>query len=294
MDVDPAKIALIPRLQARYDEFKSNCTAIDLFSTKQELVKTGPKKVKNSALDAVITEVMDLLTIINACASETENQELMSKATMTETTLRRMPDTELYSAGKAVLDLALENADACTEFGLTEAMTDHLAATLEAYNKAIPQPRLGIEESVKVTTTLAQYFAKNDALLKKMDKLMKLAEKSDPDFVRTFFSLRKITNYAKRSLAMLQQVIDAATRESLANANVVIETAVPEGMKASSGADLVKVVKKTESKGGSRVKSLAEGSYIITVSRPGYVTQTVTVTVVKGELCKVVIELVKE
>ena len=273
MDVDPAKIALIPRLQARYDEFKSNCTAIDLFSTKQELVKTGPKKVKNSALDAVITEVMDLLTIINACASETENQELMSKATMTETTLRRMPDTELYSAGKAVLDLALENADACTEFGLTEAMTDHLAATLEAYNKAIPQPRLGIEESVKVTTTLAQYFAKNDALLKKMDKLM---------------------NYAKRSLAMLLQVIDAATRESLANANVVIETAVPEGMKASSGADLVKVVKKTESKGGSRVKSLAEGSYIITVSRPGYVTHTVTVTVVKGELCKVVIELVKE
>ena len=162
------------------------------------------------------------------------------------------------------------------------------------YDKAIPQPKIGITETAKATENLVQLFDKSEELLIKADANIALLKKAYPDFFYTYTSLRRIVNYAKRKLAMQLFATDAASGETLAGTLLVIETAGTDGLKATMGSDLVKMVKKAAAKGGSNIKNLAEGKYIITASRPGYITQTITVIVIKGEFTKVKVELVME
>jgi len=162
------------------------------------------------------------------------------------------------------------------------------------YDKAIPQPKIGITETAKATENLIQLFDKTEELLIKADANIALLKKAYPDFFYTYTSLRRIVNYARRKMAMQILATDAASGAQLGGTHFTIETAEADGLKADSGTDLVKIIKKASAKGGSNIKTLTEGKYIITASRPGYITQTMIVIVIKGEFTKVKVELVQE
>jgi hypothetical protein len=88
-------------------------------------------------------------------------------------------------------------------------------------------------------------------------------------------------------------VKDAVTGEGIQKVMVVIEAANGEGTKQMSGADLAKNVKRTSKKGGFKLKSLPEGTYNLTASKPGFVTEVLTVNVVTGEMSNVAFKFVK-
>jgi hypothetical protein len=58
--------------------------------------------------------------------------------------------------------------------------------------------------------------------------------------------------------------------------------------------DGVEMIQKTTYKaGGARIKSLNEGTYTVTVAKPCYITQTLTVPVTKNKLTQVEVKLVR-
>ena len=60
---------------------------------------------------------------------------------------------------------------------------------------------------------------------------------------------------------------------------------------AANGKD--NIVKKTAAKGKFNIKSMPEGTYTVTITKPGYKDQVVTVSVVSGELAKLDVILEK-
>ena len=67
-----------------------------------------------------------------------------------------------------------------------------------------------------------------------------------------------------------------------------------DGITPKAGADLMKNVKFTSLKGNFDIRTMPEGRYLLTVSKLGYITQVISVNFVAGELCRVVVNLVKE
>ena len=53
------------------------------------------------------------------------------------------------------------------------------------------------------------------------------------------------------------------------------------------------IVKKTAAKGKFNIKSMPEGTYTVTITKPGYKDQVVTINVVSGELAKLDVILEK-
>jgi hypothetical protein len=53
------------------------------------------------------------------------------------------------------------------------------------------------------------------------------------------------------------------------------------------------LVKKTADKGYFTVKNLAEGIYLVTIEKVGYVTQTVEISVDSNKMAKLVVKLEK-
>jgi len=78
----------------------------------------------------------------------------------------------------------------------------------------------------------------------------------------------RVVLYRSRSLAGMCRVTDAASTKAVAGATLTFTQ------------DEVPVLKKRSAKGGGcRIKSLPNGTYTLTVSRPGYTTQTLTVQI---------------
>jgi hypothetical protein len=89
-------------------------------------------------------------------------------------------------------------------------------------------------------------------------------------------------------------VLDADTQEGSQKGKIGIEMANEDGKSAKAGADLMKNVKFTSPKGNFDIRTLPEGRYLLTESKLGYVIKVISVNVAAGEMCRVVMNLVRE
>ena len=74
---------------------------------------------------------------------------------------------------------------------------------------------------------------------------------------------------------------------------MLLEIAEQAGDAKKASSELSKTVKRTSAMGGTTAKGLNDGTYLITATKPGFVTRIMQVHVSGGEMSKVVIELVK-
>ena len=93
-------------------------------------------------------------------------------------------------------------------------------------------------------------------------------------------------NYGIRTVAVRGFIIDAITR-------IGIKGVIITYMNADGSAMQPALVKKSATKGGFIVKSLAEGIYQIKLTKIGYRDLLMTGTVVNGELCNIKAEMIK-
>jgi len=96
-----------------------------------------------------------------------------------------------------------------------------------------------------------------------------------------------VVNTGVRKLAVQCKFTDAVTGLGLKGVKAVFELVTDAEMKTASGAELAKNVKISSAKGGLNIKTMVAGTYLVTVSKQGYVTQTATIYVNGGELTTV-------
>lgn len=275
-------------------KFTANCAQIDASTTKQGVNKSGLWNEKENKADALIVAGLDVSRRITAYATMEDNVVLLKEAKLTETDLRRLADTKLGPKIAEVLALAQKHAADLLPYGVTPALTTKLGELITAYTAAQPQPKLGLNETRQATLNLDALIKDNDAILKKLDALMELLRANNPGFYSTYKNLRRVVVLGKATLAMKVTVKDEGSGAGIPRVKLNIEETPEEGHTPISGSELAKNVKFTFSNGGCNIKTLPEGRYTLTLSKPGYITQVLQVNVVAGERCDVDIKLVKE
>ena len=288
--LNQATIMALPAGVKLVDEFRINLAEIDSLVAKQGVDKSGLADSKEQKREAAIVAGLDVAKRIVAFATIDENPTLLKEAKLGETELRKMADTKLAPKLTALVALGTAHAAKLVDYGVTEEVLARLSNFIAAYAAAMPKPKLGIDETKQITTKLDGIFKKNDVILRKIDALAELEKTGNPEFYKSYKNLRKVVVTGKGSLAMKGLVKDATTGEGIPNVDVLISLA--EGGKVIGGTDIARIVKRTATKGSFNIKTLPSGTYSLGISKLGYLTQTLTVDVVDGELCNVVVVLV--
>lgn len=292
LDANPTITALMPGFLKYFTPLKTEIVQAQAIHEQQEFDKKGITADKNQQKATLIALAIDTARRIVAYATNTNNAVLLAEARFTESELKKSPDAVLKERCQVILDLATENADALEEYGVTAASLTLLKTTIDSFNTAIPKPRLSIADKKKATDQLATLCNAMAANLEKIDTLVEIVRTTHPDFYKEYKSVRKIIDTGKNSLALKIKVTDAQTGEPLANTTLTI---TPDNGTQKTASQIAKesIVKKTAAGGGLNVKSIEDGSYTVTASKPGYKNKSVTVNVVNEELAVLEIEMEK-
>jgi hypothetical protein len=289
---NPEIIESSPDLNACNEEIKANRVITDDLIARQT-INIDAASDKNIKWDAVINSTMGMSKILVAYATVKEKPAMLTEVKVNESVLKRLADTRIKGVSQGIYDVSVKYAVETLSLGNTPEARADLQTKINDFNDAITKPKLRIDDEKQITAELDKAFKRGDALLVKTDALIDLYKESKPVFHSSYFNLRKIIEYGKGTLALQIQVKDALTGEGLPK--VKLEIARTEEMsKASTGADLVKNVKISSAKGGSKEKSMPDGKYSVTASRTDYASQTVNFTIVGGIMTNVVINMVKE
>lgn len=246
---------------------------------------TGITKLKRQLQEKLAGKIEDISVKCTAYATVAEDVAFLSLVKFTKTRVMRMADADLVKTAETFYANVLPKLPLVADYDLVQADMDELLALKNEFLAIYTQPRGKIKESKMLTSSLGSLFAKADKILLKVDALVQSAQKKEPVFADEYFKKRAISKTASRKLALQLSVLNDATGEPQPKAKISIA--------AKSGADLVKVVKRSGAQGMITAKNMADGEYEYTVEYNGFQKETGTFFVNNGVMTKVEVRLKK-
>jgi len=287
------KIVVFAALFSVFHDYVQEIFAV---SEAQERDQKGVTKTKQSVRDVLIAKMEMIVKKSIGYASGIEDQDLLQVVRIATSQLKAMADVDLVKkAEKLVTELTPRLPD-MAGYNVVQADLDELTS-LKTDFKSIYTTPVGIKKTTKqLTEQLNGLFSKADIQLGKLDDQVGSLFDTDVAFHNDYFQKRIIVKLAKRYRALQMWVLDNETGLPLRNA--VVKIAIKEGSNSmnalqSSGADLVKTVKKAGAKGGILQNNMAAGEYTYEVSLGGYVTATGSFFIIDGQMTEVRVRMGK-
>jgi len=293
MATNAAILGPLPNFAANQTAFQNAITQIQASGEQQNFDKTGIAAGKGQLKQNLVAHAADTSRKLTAYAKFTDNRTLLGEIRYSESDLKRRADTNLRDVARGIYDRAQAIVASLATYGITAATQTTLLNAINAFTAAIPKPRLGVAEKKQSTSQLAAFFKLADASLDNIDTAVEIVRLTQANFYNGYKAARKLILTGGGSVSIKGVVSDASTGEPLKSATLkFVSNGTRAMIKASnSGGD---VTKKTADKGGFMVKTLAEGSYQLIITKPGYKEQTVTVNVSDGKMSSLNIKLEKE
>ncbi len=183
-------------LQTAFTEFKGEVAAIDTTAQQQEAPKgaTDDKAEARDALEDVLFLACEALGVL---AHTRNDNDLLALTDVTRTSLDRMGAEELTNRATSVLAAATTRKTELATLQVTQANLDELAQALQNFNAAKTGPRTAIaERSVQTESLPRRVRAANEILRNKIDRMVSLFKRTNPDFVAGYQSARVIVDRA--------------------------------------------------------------------------------------------------
>lgn len=273
----------LPNFTTFYTALQNAITQIQNTGEAQGFDKSGNATSKNLLRDTLITLAVDTARKLKAYAKATKNQVLLKEASITESDLKRLPDTKLKNAAQGIYNRAQANLASLAPYLATAATQTALQTAITNFDKSIAQPRIGITETSKSTKQLVTLFKNGDAALDDIDTVVGIIQLNQVDFYNGYRSVRKLINTATSTLAIKGMITDAATGAGLKGAKLTFSlnggATTARAMNGNNG-----FTKKSADKGGFLVRSAADGTYDVIVELPGYKKASAKVSVVSGQM----------
>jgi hypothetical protein len=190
----------------------------------------------------------------------------------------------IYNRAQTYLaSLASYFVTAETQAALLQVITD--------FKQLIASPRVEKISQVQATKQLAELFVAGDQALANMDAVVEIVRLTQANFYAGYKAARKIVEAGNSKMSLRGLVTDQQTGEPVKG---VVISFWPDGelMKTYAASEAT-LVKRSAEKGGFYVGSLPSGAYRLTLQKPGYSEQTLTVYVNDGELTTVDVKLAK-
>jgi hypothetical protein len=160
----------------------------------------GATDMKNSALDALTTEVVQTANAVYVYALDTDNADLLVQTSVNKSTFYGgYVNNALVRARNiaASVWLYLPELDA---YGVNEASLARLKEAIASLENVLDNPRTAIDERKVHTGNIRQLFVETDSTLyDRLDKLVTLFKTSAPDFYALYKNARNIIDTARRS-----------------------------------------------------------------------------------------------
>jgi hypothetical protein len=282
----------LPNFPALLSSLQQNIASMLKLVQEQNKDKSGITIQKRELHDEIIQRTTDLSGKLMAYATNENDKGLYKLIKFTKSDLLKSTDNDLITHTLEVCDNALLLMDKLPTYNVEKAEVTILQNLCADYLVSIPKPREGLRDTKEFTLGVAAMIKATDEVLFNMDAVMLVIRFSEAAFFNHYTNSRSIVNTGARSLAVKGLITDAVSGKGIEGAYVTFEPVNDDGTKRSSGGgDLQKGVKITAAKGGFSIKTLAAGTYLVTVTKEGYATQTMTLYVSAGELATVTMAL---
>jgi hypothetical protein len=285
--------ATLPNYAGFFTAVTTGITQIQSIREQQEFDKTGIALNKTQLKTNLIALAIDVSRKVVAYATIVNNTVLLKEVKYTESELKKSADTILKDRCQVIYDRANANLAALATYGVTAVILTNLLNTLNSYNTSIPKPRLGIADKKLATEQLAILLKSVDDNFAKIDALVEIVRVTQANFYSEYKNARKVVETGVGSLSVKGKITDSVSGVGLKGATITF--AVDASAKTAMAVSYLAIkVKKSAEMGGFNIKSLSEGSYNVTISKPGYNDAVVTVYVTNGELSVVDVQLEKK
>jgi hypothetical protein len=183
-------------LQAAMTDFNAEVAQIDAAAQRHE-EPNGATADKADARDALEDVTFLMCEALSVVAHDTSNNDLAALTRVTRTTLDRMSASELSNRAASVLVQANSFKMAMQPLQVTQANLDELAAALTEFNEAKTGPRTATAERAVLTQSLPRLLKDaTDILRNRVDPMVSLFSRTNPDFVAGYENARVIIDRA--------------------------------------------------------------------------------------------------
>ena len=270
----------VPNALATITEFNACKDEIQQIRELQEKSQKGRREIKDGLRKTVETETLSIALKTGVYAKMNDLPLLANEVNYTKSKLQKAADTILRDIAEVVYNSASEHVADMADYGVTPVMLTKLRDVIDAYNAAIPEPRVGTIETKKATDKLKELFAASDACLKKLDLLMILLKDTNPEFYGQYLDARKLIETNRKIYSLIGRITDFTTGLGIKGVKIAF-TAKKQNEIAGVAAERI-----SSDNGGFIVKSLPEGDYLAVIRKSGYMEKVVTVHIADGDTIK--------
>ena len=242
---------------------------------------------KGELRDLILLRSRTLLGKLVAFAKHMKNQEMLTNLHSIESELSSCSDYTLTTHAKKVSGMVSDNLTDLVAYRATKEDSDELITLSTRFLNQIPEPTEAKKDQGEMLQAFEAMLKKIDDLLLEIDAELRIVQFSEVEFYTHYKKSRKVVLLGVHPMSMICKVTNFKTGKGEKGVKVTV-VMMSDDLK-SAIADVIK--KKTAAKGGFRLKSLPDGKYVITFSKQGFVTQTVTVYVNSGETTTVKVVL---
>ncbi len=188
----------IPALSAAAQSMENLITDIGVKSSEFDKAIRGKTETKAQAEDDLVEALMPVGSALWAYASGRRDQEMMARANINDSMLRRMRDTELLAKAKSIHTEATAQVSELADLSITQATLDDLAAKIKAFGDALGSRESSVAERSGAKTALSDLFSQADSLLDRIDAMMQLLRAKATQFFNEYFAARVIKDVGIR------------------------------------------------------------------------------------------------
>jgi hypothetical protein len=247
----------------------------------QVAVLKGRTERKNRLEEELMLKLLEVAAKVRAYAVINDDLILEGRFKLSMRKLRNMPDLILIAKAQGLVNDARTVPAEAAEYGLSVELLDQTQELTDAYNKAMPLTREGIDDRKQQTRAIAAEFKKGDEVLKGMDVMVGVVRYTNPAFYLGYRRARRITNTARRTRAMQLWVKDVVRGRPVVSAKVFLKTA--------EGEAVLKKPRRSGKSGSVIMRHMATGDYTYEVTFGGFATETGKFYINRGEMTRVVV-----
>lgn len=278
-------IKKIAKFDASFDVLQSNIDQIQQVSEQQGINKTGLTIDKNKLKVKLIALTLKYASKVAIYAKLNNNETLLKEVKLKESDLDKISGVILRDKAQVIYSRVEANIGNLEEQGITSETQKQFQETINAYNKALSTPRTGIAERRMATQKLPILFDAADAAIEIMDLAAESAKDEQPDFFNAYRTSRTLVDLNTGKIRFKGIAVDRMSLKPLKG--------VTFGLKTSGGNGNGEILKKTAEKGSFIIKNIETGVYNVSIKKPGYKEQAVTVNISEGERSDLRVELEK-
>ncbi len=196
---NPTVVDSIPVFRLSADLFEAKLMAIADKNGEYLSLTAGKTILKDEAEDALVGTLLGLASTLSLFAEINGKRDLQEIVNITESSLRRMRDTDLLNKGQEIVSHIEINKDDLDDFGITDEVLAKAKGCVELYDTSLNLKETSFAEKKAARQVLKDLFSEaDDILYNRLDKCAEMVRQNYPEFYIQYQATRVIKDLGIR------------------------------------------------------------------------------------------------